>query len=72
MRARQVNGRVIRGQNAISHPSVGTAPDEARVVGKHGGPPMEAPIKRIFYLSSEGTHQVMHGLDQGSGHMCRV
>ncbi len=54
----QTNGRVIRGQNAISHPGRGAAPQAAAVVDKHAaGPPMEAPIRRIFYLSSEGTHQ---------------
>ena len=54
----QTNGRVIRGQNAISHPGRGATPQAAAVVDKHAaGPPTEAPIRRIFYLSSEGTHQ---------------
>ena len=63
----QTNGRVIRGQNAISHPGRGAAPQAAAVVDKHAaGPPMEAPIRRIFYLSSEGTHQARdQGLGQG-------
>ena len=67
--AAQTNGRVIRGQNAISHPGRGAAPQAAAVVDKHAaGPPMEAPIRRIFYLSSEGTHQARHSRGLVSPH----
>ena len=45
---------MIRGQNQISHP-----PRAAGTVDKSGsGPALPAPIRRIFYLSSEGTQQV--------------
>lgn len=44
---------MIRGQNNISHP-----PRGAGTVDKgSGGPPLPAPLRRICYLSSEGTHQ---------------
>jgi hypothetical protein len=52
--AMQEGGAVIRGQNQISHP-----PQAAGTVDKSGsGPALPAPIRRIFYLSSEGTQQV--------------
>lgn len=45
---------MIRGQNQISHP-----PRAAGTVDKSsGGPALPAPVRRIFYLSSEGTQQV--------------
>lgn len=50
----QEGGAFIRGQNQISHP-----PRAAGTVDKSGsGPALPAPIRRIFYLSSEGTQQV--------------
>src|SRR4051794_40987016 len=53
--APQEGGAVIRGQNQISHP-----PRAAGTVDKSGsGPALPAPIRRIFYLSSEGTQQVL-------------
>ena len=69
----QANGQVIKGQNAISHPAVSTTPGEAGTVEKYNsGPPMEAPVKRIFYLSSEGTHQVGRASPRPSSHvLCR-
>ncbi|KAK9826457.1 hypothetical protein WJX81_000313 [Elliptochloris bilobata] len=53
--AELADGTVIRGQNEISHPS---APESSGPVPveKHGrGPPLAAPIRRVLYLSSEGT-----------------
>ncbi|CAK0784396.1 hypothetical protein CVIRNUC_007600 [Coccomyxa viridis] len=53
--AEMANGTVIRGQNEISHPSAPESPGPIRVE-KHGrGPPLAAPVRRIFYLSAEGT-----------------
>lgn len=44
---------VIRGQNNISHPPSGCG----SVDKGSSGPPLPAPIRRVLYLSSEGTHQ---------------
>jgi len=53
------NGTVIRGQNAISHPlvkdSAGKLPQAINKV-MQASPPLPSPIKRIFYMSSEGTN----------------
>lgn len=53
------NGMVIRGQNAISHPLVkdpaGKLPHTVNKMVQ-GSPPLPSPIKRIFYMSSEGTN----------------
>jgi len=50
------NGRFIRGQNSISHPPgpEGRASPTAVVKGR-ATPPMPSRVRRIFYLSSEGT-----------------
>eukprot|EP00891_Asterochloris_glomerata_P008123 jgi/Astpho2/8123/fgenesh1_pg.00120_%23_73_t len=52
--AQLVTGAVIRGQNEISHPSVTESPGPSQVVKHERGPPLQAPIERIFYLSREG------------------
>ncbi|CAL5229776.1 g13164 [Coccomyxa viridis] len=53
--AEMANGTIIRGQNEISHPAAPESPGPIRV-DKHGrGPPLAAPVRRIFYLSAEGT-----------------
>jgi len=56
---------VVRGQNTISHPNGDTSggggggsKSAARVVDKSGDhPPLPSPIRRVFYLSHEGTGQ---------------
>jgi 2-phospho-L-lactate transferase/gluconeogenesis factor (CofD/UPF0052 family) len=53
------DGTVIKGQNQISHPS---APGRPSSVDKTGNEPLPAPIRRVFYLSSEGQgreHEVL-------------
>ncbi|KAJ7297037.1 hypothetical protein O6H91_04G133800 [Diphasiastrum complanatum] len=53
------DGTVIRGQNAISHPITKDSIDDmSRSVNKimHASLPLCSPIKRIFYMSSEGTN----------------
>ena len=56
--AELADGATIRGQNQISHP-----PREASSAGgatsfdKDTAESLGAPIKRVFYLSSEGTHR---------------
>ncbi|KAK9908076.1 hypothetical protein WJX75_002470 [Coccomyxa subellipsoidea] len=53
--AELANSAIIRGQNEISHPAAPESPGPIKV-DKHGrGPPLSAPIRRIFYLSAEGT-----------------
>ncbi|CAK9192459.1 unnamed protein product [Sphagnum troendelagicum] len=50
------NGMVIRGQNEISHPMPKDAAlGQTQAVNK-ASPPLPSPIKRIFYMSSEGTN----------------
>lgn len=47
------DGTFIRGQSEISHP----VQHQSAVVDKlDDGPPLHSPIRRIFYLSSEGTN----------------
>ncbi|CAL8469527.1 g9068 [Coccomyxa elongata] len=54
--AELANSTVIRGQNEISHPAAPAESPGPIKVEKHGrGPPLAAPIRRIFYLSAEGT-----------------
>ncbi|GLJ11387.1 hypothetical protein SUGI_0155200 [Cryptomeria japonica] len=48
------NGTVIRGQNEISHPTSGAVEPINKVVSSI--PLLPARIKRIFYMSSEGTN----------------
>jgi hypothetical protein len=57
------DGGIIRGQNMISHPSESELEQSGeaqgmRHVNKAAGacPPLPAPIKRVFYMSTEGTH----------------
>jgi hypothetical protein len=53
------DGGIIRGQNMISHPSETELEQSGvRHVNKAAGacPPLPAPIKRVFYMSTEGTH----------------
>ncbi|GAQ87741.1 maternal effect embryo arrest 18 [Klebsormidium nitens] len=53
------NGEIIRGQNMISHPSPAELEQSGvRNVNKALGacPPLPSPIKRVFYMSTEGTH----------------
>ncbi|KAJ9523872.1 hypothetical protein QJQ45_020058 [Haematococcus lacustris] len=50
------DGTVIKGQNQISHPPSTEAPSSV-CKQAHGSPPLPAPIRRVFYLSSEGTGQ---------------
>eukprot|EP00890_Picochlorum_soloecismus_P001067 jgi/Picsp_1/1961/NSC_05427-R1_maternal effect embryo arrest 18 protein len=45
------NGRVLVGQNEISHPSNSATPSE---VNKAEWEPLDSPVRRIFYLSTEG------------------
>lgn len=53
--AELLDGRLIVGQHQISHPS---ATDSPREVDKSCEERLEAPVKRIFYLSAEGdTHE---------------
>ncbi|KAJ7560528.1 hypothetical protein O6H91_04G133800 [Diphasiastrum complanatum] len=64
------DGTVIRGQNAISHPITKDSIDDmSRSVNKimHASLPLCSPIKRIFYMSSEGTnllHEVLRGVGE--------
>ena len=60
-------GTLIRGQNSISHPPDAKESDSkcsmsdggSTIVDKSGdGPALDSAIKRIFYLSSEGTHTI--------------
>eukprot|EP00850_Spirogloea_muscicola_P021743 SM000260S09939 [mRNA] locus=s260:66412:70343:+ [translate_table: standard] len=56
-----VDGTIIRGQNEISHPSTGKALHDTLgtvVKAKHSSPPLLAPIKRVFYMSSEGSNHL--------------
>eukprot|EP00850_Spirogloea_muscicola_P020439 SM000216S06565 [mRNA] locus=s216:105068:108972:+ [translate_table: standard] len=56
-----VDGTIIRGQNEISHPSTGKASHDTLgtvVKAKHSSPPLLAPIKRVFYMSSEGSNHL--------------
>lgn len=55
------DGTIIRGQNAISHPSeVGpSSPCSQNRVSKECSSPLSSPISRILYLSTEGDH-LMH------------
>lgn len=55
------DGTVIRGQNSISHPNTdasGGGSHGSRLVDKSDSyPPLPSPIRRVFYLSHEGTGQ---------------
>eukprot|EP00850_Spirogloea_muscicola_P015190 SM000114S24153 [mRNA] locus=s114:254791:258690:- [translate_table: standard] len=56
-----VDGTIIRGQNEISHPSTGKASHDTLgtvVKAKHSSPPLLAPIKRVFYMSREGSNHL--------------
>lgn len=48
------DGTVIKGQNAISHPLVKNA--KCRTSVTKASSPLPSPIKRIFYMSSEGNN----------------
>ncbi|CAI5509269.1 unnamed protein product [Closterium sp. Naga37s-1] len=53
------DGSIIRGQNCISHPAVVDSPRHLPLsVDKSSdtSPPLPAPIRRVFYMSSEGTN----------------
>lgn len=52
--AQCVDGTLIRGQNNISHPPSST--NGVSVVDKGCETLLSSAIKRVFYLSSEGTH----------------
>lgn len=45
------NGKILVGQNEISHPSNSVTPSE---VNKAEWEPLDSPVRRIFYLSTEG------------------
>lgn len=49
-----LDGTVIKGQNAISHPTVNDSMCRTSVVKTSS--PLPSPIKRIFYMSSEGNN----------------
>uniref|UniRef100_A0A383VTG3 Uncharacterized protein n=1 Tax=Tetradesmus obliquus TaxID=3088 RepID=A0A383VTG3_TETOB len=54
------DGTVIRGQNNISHPDVAAGPEAAgpsQVDKSRHYEPLPSPIRRVFYLSREGTGQ---------------
>ncbi|KAF6254393.1 UPF0052-domain-containing protein [Scenedesmus sp. NREL 46B-D3] len=54
------DGTVIRGQNNISHPDVAAGPECAGPSQVDKGchyQPLPSPIRRVFYLSREGTGQ---------------
>lgn len=53
--AELANGSVLVGQNEISHPTACATPQE--VVKSTTWEPLPSPIKRIFYLSTEGERQ---------------
>jgi len=55
------DGTIIRGQNAISHPSEAgpSSPCGQNRVTKECSSPLSSPIARILYLSTEGDH-LMH------------
>lgn len=55
------DGTIIRGQNAISHPSEAgpSSPSSQNRVTKECSSPLSSPIARILYLSTEGDH-LMH------------
>jgi 2-phospho-L-lactate transferase/gluconeogenesis factor (CofD/UPF0052 family) len=48
------DGTLIKGQNAISHPTVKNAKCRTSVI--KASSPLPSPIKRIFYISSEGNN----------------
>ncbi|GBG31257.1 Subtilisin-like protease SBT4.13 [Hondaea fermentalgiana] len=65
--AELASGVVLRGQNTISHPTA-TKPraqhesghaSSSTVVSKEDTIPLASPIKRVFYLSSDGDHEVV-------------
>ncbi|XP_026406927.1 uncharacterized protein YNL011C-like isoform X2 [Papaver somniferum] len=58
------DGTIIRGQNEISHPSIGST----QPVDKKGSsvPALPSRIKRIFYMSSEGRN-LLHEVLLGTG-----
>ncbi|KAI8477038.1 MAG: UPF0052-domain-containing protein [Monoraphidium minutum] len=55
------DGTVVRGQNAISHPTAdisGGGDFGSQLVDKSADhPPLPSPIRRVFYLSQEGSGQ---------------
>lgn len=57
MGAELMDGSVIRGQNDISHPSSPCSPCSKQVDKSRDFDTLSSPIKRVFYLSSEGTGQ---------------
>ncbi|KAK9836650.1 hypothetical protein WJX74_005352 [Apatococcus lobatus] len=52
--AELLDGSFIRGQHSISHPPQSESASPSHVDKQAPGPPIAAPIRRIFYLSSEG------------------
>ncbi|CAI7784321.1 unnamed protein product, partial [Closterium sp. NIES-54] len=53
------DGSIIRGQNSISHPAVVDSPRHLPLSvdkSSDASPPLPAPIRRVFYMSSEGTN----------------
>ncbi|CAI5458024.1 unnamed protein product [Closterium sp. Yama58-4] len=53
------DGSIIRGQNDISHPAVVDSPRHLPLSvdkSSDASPPLPAPIRRVFYMSSEGTN----------------
>mmetsp|Transcript_9640 Transcript_9640/g.35312 ORF Transcript_9640/g.35312 Transcript_9640/m.35312 type:complete len:570 (+) Transcript_9640:90-1799(+) len=61
--AELLDGTIIRGQNVISHPPADATGEvqgsaSSTLVDKTSdGPALNSTIKRVFYLSSEGTHK---------------
>lgn len=49
-----MDGTVIKGQNAISHPLIKNS--KCRTSVTKASSPLPSPIKRIFYMSSEGSN----------------
>lgn len=64
------DGTIIRGQHEISHPTGGHGTMlPSRSVNKTGCPPLPSPIKRLFYISSEGTSYMHEVYPQVNPHV---
>jgi 2-phospho-L-lactate transferase/gluconeogenesis factor (CofD/UPF0052 family) len=55
--AELADGSVLLGQNAISHPSAASAAGTPQEVNKRSWDALPSPVRRVFYLSSEGDRQ---------------
>ena len=55
------SGEMLRGQSAISHPSLSSSPRDCRVDKSRGSAaelPLPSPVRRVLYLSTEETDEL--------------